>query len=72
MFQASLLEPASAPAGFAPCRHARIFRENALRINQQPAGRLMGQTHMEGKDNEKMVSVDNTWSVERPAVGLRL
>jgi hypothetical protein len=46
--------------------------ENAPRINHQPAGRVKDQTHMEGKNNEKMVIVDDAWPVEHPAVGLWL
>jgi hypothetical protein len=45
---------------------------NAPRINHQPAGRVKDQTHMEGKDNEKMVIVDNARPAEPAAVGLRL
>ena len=71
MFQASLLAPVSARAGLRPAGVARI-PEHALRINHQPAGWVTAPTHMEGKDNEKMVIVDNAWPVEHPAVGLWL
>ncbi|HEX8883806.1 MAG TPA: hypothetical protein VF797_04905 [Noviherbaspirillum sp.] len=71
MFQASLLAPVYATAGSRLAGIARIFRYCAAH-QSSAAGRVKDQTHMEGKDNEKMVIVDDAWAVEHPAVGLWL
>jgi hypothetical protein len=69
MFQAS--PPGPVPVALHLAGIARILT-NAVRLGRQPAGQVKDQTHMEGKDNEKMLIVDGARPVEHPAVGLRL
>jgi hypothetical protein len=71
MFQASLLARASVLVGLHLADIGCISGERAA-YQCEPASRTADQTYMEGKDNEKMVIVDNARPAEPAAVGLRL